>query len=368
MALEPETRRTTQAQNIRIKYSYSFILRLKFIGRYTSIGTFGTLTTYMHEYQQFAAMTSSFATPPVLDAFPPLPLAPWEASKDTLHLYLQIVGKVRLQLMPPRNHWWNVTLYITSRGLSTGPMPYRFFTLEMEFDLIEHQLRLHTSTGATEAITLQDGLSVATFYQQVMKALQVLGVQVSILAKPYDNKSSIPFAEDHSHATYHPEQVHRYWRVLVTVDQVLKAFSGRFYGKTCPVHLYWHHLDLAVTRFSGKAVPVKPEASTVEKGAYSHEVISFGFWPGDDEVRFPAFYAYTYPSPEGLDQEPLQPAQAKWVETNGSPMAVLNYEELRQLDNPQQALLAFLESAYQAGAKRAGWPIEDFKAKPPQEL
>ncbi|WP_266202325.1 DUF5996 family protein [Pontibacter kalidii] len=313
-------------------------------------------------------MNSLTATPPLLDEFPPLPLEEWENTKDTLHLYLQVIGKIRLKLMPRRNHWWNVTLHVTSRGLGTGPMPYTFYTLTCEFDFIDHQLHLHTSTGASESIALQDGLSVAEFYTQVMKALEVLGVQVEILGKPYDNKSAIPFAQDHTHATYNPEQVHRYWRVLVTVDQVLQEFSGRFYGKTCPVQLYWHHLDLTVTRFSGKKIPVKPEASIVEKDAYTHEIISFGFWPGDNDVRFPAFYSYTYLSPEGLDKEPLQPEQASWVDTNGSPMAILNYEELRQLDNPRQALLHFLESAYQAGAKLAKWPVEELVVKPLSEL
>ena len=301
-------------------------------------------------------------------AFPPLPLEAWEPTKDTLHLYLQIVGKIRLQLMPRRNHWWNITLYVTSRGLGTGPIPYKFYTFELEFDFVEHQFHIRTSTGASESIVLQDGLSVSTFYMQVMKALEVLGIHVEILPKPYDNKSKIPFAQDHTHASYQPEQVNSYWHALVTVDQALKEFSGRFYGKACPVHLYWHHLDLTMTRFSGKKVPIRPEASTVEKDAYSHEVISFGFWPGDDQVRFPAFYSYTFPSPEGLDKEPLQPAQASWVDSNGSPMALLDYEELRQLENPRQALLDFLESCYQAGARRANWPIAELQVPPLDEL
>ncbi|WP_242920263.1 DUF5996 family protein [Pontibacter liquoris] len=300
--------------------------------------------------------------------FPPLPLLGWEATKDTLHLYLQVVGKIRLMQMPRRNHWWNITLYVTSRGLGTGPIPYKFYTFEIDFDFIDHQLLIHTSTGASEVIMLQDGLTVSEFYTSVMKALEVLGIHVEILAKPYDNKSTIPFAEDHTHASYDAEWVNRYWRVLVTVDQVLKEFSGRYYGKTCPVHLYWHHLDLTVTRFSGKSLPVPKDASVVEKDAYSHEVISFGFWPGDDQVRFPAFYSYTFPSPQGLDLEPLHPKIAHWVDSNGSPMAILNYEELRELEHPRQALLDFLESAYQAGARLAGWPEEELKVLPLDEL
>ncbi|GAB3199499.1 hypothetical protein ABID22_002355 [Pontibacter aydingkolensis] len=300
--------------------------------------------------------------------FPPLPLEEWEPTKDTLLLYFQIIGKIRLQLMPRRNHWWNITLYVTSRGMGTGPIPYKFYTFEIDFDFIDHQLTIRTSTGAAESFALQDGLSVSNFYTSVMKALAVLGIQVEILAKPYDLKSKIPFAEDRKHATYNPEQVNRYWRAMVTIDQVLKEFSGRFYGKTCPVHLYWHHMDLTVTRFSGKSIPVPVNGSVVEKDAYSHEVISFGFWPGDDQVRFPAFYSYTYPSPPGIELETLQPKQAQWVDANGSPMAMLNYEELRLMDKPREVLLSFLESAYTAGAQQADWPVEELRTIPLDEL
>ncbi|MHA6248298.1 DUF5996 family protein [Pontibacter sp. CAU 1760] len=300
--------------------------------------------------------------------FPALPLAPWQETKETLHLFAQIIGKIRLKSMPRRNHWWNITLYVNSRGLGTGPMPFKSFTYEINFDFLAHQLVLQNSLGETQKIDLYDGLSVAQFYTATMQALDKIGVNVKILGKPYDVKSTIPFAEDHTHARYKPEQVHRYWQALTTVDQVLKEFSGRFYGKTCPVHLYWHHFDLTVTRFSGKRLPVRAEASTVEKDSYSHEVISFGFWPGDDQVPFPAFYAYAYPSPAGMDQEKLAPEQANWVDSNGSPMALLNYEELRLLDNPRQALMDFLESAYQAGAKLAGWPIKDLTVPPLDEL
>jgi len=313
-------------------------------------------------------MALANATEDIAYDFPPLPLQEWEKTKDTLHLYLQIVGKIRLALMPRHNHWWNATLYVTSRGLGTHPIPYKFYTFEIDFDFVDHQLLIRTSTGAGEQFSLQHGLSVSAFYTSVMKALEVMGIQVDILAKPYDNKSTIPFAEDHQHASYNPEQVNTYWRVLVTVDQVLQEFSGRFYGKTCPVQLYWHHMDLVVTRFSGKSIPVKPEASVVEKDAYSHEVISFGFWPGDEQVRFPAFYSYTYPSPNGIELEQLNPRQAQWLDSNGSPMALLNYEELRTLENPRTALLDFLESAYQAGAALAEWPIEELKVIPLNEL
>ncbi|MDX5422009.1 MAG: DUF5996 family protein [Hymenobacteraceae bacterium] len=313
-------------------------------------------------------MTANNAPENIPYDFPPLPLEEWEKTKETLHLYIQIIGKIRLALMPRRNHWWNVTLYVTSRGLSTSPIPYNFYSFEIDFDFVDHQLMIRTSTGAVESLPLQDGLSVSQFYTSVMKALEVLGVHVEIRATPYDLKDNTPFAQDHLHASYDPEQVNRYWRVLVTVDQVLKEFSGRFYGKACPVHLYWHHLDLVVTRFSGRSIPVRDEASVVEKDAYSHEVISFGFWPGDDQVRYPAFYSYTFPSPDGIELEKLRPRQAQWVDSNGSPMALLNYEELRQLDNPRAALLDFLESAYTAGANLANWPVEELRAIPLDEL
>ncbi|WP_439879572.1 DUF5996 family protein [Pontibacter sp. MBLB2868] len=313
-------------------------------------------------------MVTQDHTPEFAPGFPPLPLEEWEPTKETLHLYIQVIGKIRLELMPRLNHWWNVTLYVNTRGLGTRAIPYKFFTFEINFDFIDHQLVISTSTGAEERVILQDGLSVSQFYTSVMKALKTLGISVEILAKPYDLKSTVPFAQDHTHATYNPEQVHRYWRVLVVVDQIMKEFSGRFYGKTCPVQLYWHHMDLVVTRFSGKSIPLNEEASVIEKDAYSHEVISFGFWPGDDQLRFPAFYSYTYPSPNGIELEKLEPKQAHWVDSNGSPMAILNYEELRQLDNPRQQLLNFMESAYKAGAELAGWPIEELKTIPLDEL
>ncbi len=290
---------------------------------------------------------------------PSLPLTEWEETKNTLHLYLQIAGKIRLKLMPRKNHWWHVTLYVTSRGITTGPMPYQGRTLELHFNFIEHVLEIISSEGKTRQIPLHDGLSVAQFYQQVFSALGELNFKVKILAKPYDINSKISFAEDFEHHHYNPEQVQNYWYALAQIDQIFKEFSGRFYGKTCPVQIYWHHFDLTFTRFSGKKVPLNPEASMVEKDAYSHEVISFGFWPGDDLVREPAFYSYTAPLPTGIDQEKLKPAAAKWVLSNNSPMAYLSYEDFRQQPDPKEALLAFLESAYQAGAKRANWPIEE---------
>lgn len=308
------------------------------------------------------------ALSPEKNVLPAIPLTSWEPAKETLHLYLQIVGKIRLKLMPRKNHWWHATLYITARGISTGAMPYQNRTLEIIFDFIIHVLEIRTCEGKTRQIPLQEGLTVAEFYRQVFDALKELDIEVKILAKPYDVKSKILFAEDKEHHHYHPEQVQKFWQVLTWVDQVLKEFSGRFYGKTCPVQIYWHHFDLTVTRFSGKKAPIKPEASIVEKDAYSHEVISFGFWAGDDTVREPAFYSYTSPLPSGIEQELLKPSSAAWVDSNGSPMAFLSYENLLKEPDAHEALLNFLESAYLAGAKRANWPLEELKVPALEDL
>lgn len=300
-------------------------------------------------------------TNPHQELFPSLPLETWEDTKNTVHLYTQIVGKIRLALMPRKNHWWYITLYVNARGLGTSPIPYDNFTFEINFDFIDHTLNLISSRGTVRSFSLHTGLSVAEFYQQLFSLLEGEGIQVKILAKPYDCLTTEPFKRITKYASYDKEYVQRFWHVLVQVDQMMKEFSGRFYGKTCPVHLYWHHFDLTVTRFSGKRGPEVPFKTVADKDAYSHEVISAGFWPGDENVRGAAFYSYTYPSPEGLDQEPLLPAAAQWVNSNGSPMALLMYDDLRKENNPKQAILDFLESTYQAGAKRAKWDIEDFK-------
>ncbi|MFC5271658.1 DUF5996 family protein [Adhaeribacter terreus] len=304
----------------------------------------------------------------ISETFPPMPLADWEDTKDTLHLYIQIVGKIRLKLMPRKNHWWHVLLYVTPRGLTTGAMPYKNRTLELHFNFIEHVLEVISSEGKSRQIPLHEGLSVAQFYNQVFSALQELHFEIKILAKPYDNKSKIPFAEDREHHRYDAEMVRKYWCVLTQVDQIFKEFGGRFYGKTSPVHLYWHHFDLTFYRFSGKKVPLDSKMSIVEKDAYSHETMAFGFWPGDDVVREAAFYSYIFPLPSGIENEKLEPETAKWQLSNGSPMAFLSYENFRKQPDPKQALLDFLESAYLAGAKLAGWPIEELRVPPLNEL
>lgn len=297
------------------------------------------------------------ATPSRRLDLPPLPLEPWEASKQTLHLFLQIVGKTRLVLHPKLNHWWHVPLYVSPRGLTTRTIPCDGGAFEVLFDLHDHVLRIEISTGERKVFPLP-GLAVADFYHLFMTTLADLGIGVRIVAKPYYNPSTIPFAEDHVHGAYDAEAVHRYWRVLSSVNVVFEVFRGRFLGKATPVHLFWHSFDLAYTRFSGAAAPLSG-GTRADAEAYSHELISFGFWPGDATVREPAFYAYAYPEPAGLDAEPLTPTPALWVEKGDTHLAFYPYAAMRAAEDPHQALLAFLESAYAAGGRRAGWPMAE---------
>ena len=296
--------------------------------------------------------------------FPPLPLEAWQDTKNTLHRYLQIVGKIRLTLFPRLNHWWHVPLYVSSRGLTTQAIPYGYGNFEIEFDFIDHGLMITTSSGTRRQFSLQDGLSVSEFYQNIFAHLAALGIQVKIRAVPYETSSQEPFETDTRHAAYDKEYVERFWRILVGVDTIFEAFRGRFMGKSTPVHLFWHGLDLALTRFSGRPAPVREGAGVVDREAYSHEVISFGFWAGDDNVPAPAFYSYTAPEPKGLTAEVLRPEAAYWGSLRGGAIALLMYDEVRKVDEPRDVVLEFLESAYRAGANRAGWEIEKFNLKP----
>ncbi len=293
------------------------------------------------------------------EPFPPLPLEEWEETKETLHRYVQIVGKVRLRLAPYRNHWWHVTLYVDTRGLTTGPIPYGHAIFEISFDLMDNRLVVSTSEGGGFSFLLDD-LPVAGFYRRLFDGLGALGMDLSINDKPFDLEDEQTLAEDTFHRVCDREHVRRYWRVLVQVDGIFKEFSGRFIGKQSPVHLFWHSFDLAVTRFSGRRAPERAGADPVTREAYSHEVISFGFWPGDREVRAPAFYSYTAPEPEGLTDQPLRPEEAFWAQEGGT--ALLMYGDLRKSESPKETLLAFLESAYVAGAKTAGWDMDAFAA------
>lgn len=295
--------------------------------------------------------------------FPPLPLADWKATKDTLHLFIQVVGKVRLGLFPKKNHWWHVPLYLYPRGLTTRPIPVGYGAFEMAFDFLDHALVVTASDGSRQRLALHDGLSVAAFYAQVQQMLGTLGLDVAIKAEPYDRPTTTPFPEDTDHATYDAAAVTQFWQILLGVGSILETFRGTFLGKSTPVHFFWHSFDLVVTRFSGDPAPPEVWAGMgrVDREAYSHEVISFGFWPGDETTPAPAFYAYAYPEPEGLREEPLAPPEASWETVRDGAMALYPYDAMRLAANPRQATLRFLESSYQAGARRAGWPLEELR-------
>lgn len=290
---------------------------------------------------------------------PPLPLEEWERSKNALHLMLQIVGKSRLALHPKLNHWWHVTLYPTPRGLATGTMPYGAGAVSVEMDFWDRAVKAQTSTGAERGFAIE-GMSVSDFYTSYMAMLKDLGVEASILAKPYDNKHDEPFPKN-GLGPCDFDYVRRFHAALLGVNAVFETFRGRFLGKSTPVHLFWHSFDLALTRFSGRTAPLMKGKNPSDQEAYSHEVISFGFWAGDDNVREPMFYSYAYPEPEGLAASQLSPAEAMWNADSGSSMALYPYEAFRTADDPKTALLAFMESAYIASATKGGWDIEGLK-------
>ncbi|MCW3123669.1 MAG: hypothetical protein JWQ38_3161 [Flavipsychrobacter sp.] len=306
-------------------------------------------------------------------SLPSLDLAAWEQSKTTLNLYLQVVGKIQLALMPRKNHWWNITFLVNAKGLITHTMPANDFTFDIQFNFLEHKVELVTSKGIHESFPLTDGLSVADLYKKMFTILDKLNIQARIIPHPYGmpdaNPMTTPFEQLTDYNSYNAEYVQKFWRILMWTCEVFTEFSGRFYGKTSPVQLFWHHMDLVVTRFCGRRAPaMSPEANISNKDAYSHELISFGFWAGDENVRGAAFYSYTYPSPGGLDKEPLAPRAAKWQLSNGSPMALLMYDDLRSFADPHKDLLDFLESCYMAGATLSGWDVADLKVVPLKEI
>jgi Family of unknown function (DUF5996) len=291
-------------------------------------------------------------------SLPPLPLEEWEATKDTLHLWAQIVGKIRLASTAPRNHWWNVPLYVDVRGLTTRRMhAANGVVFQIRFDFVDHRLVVETNAGAVDSFPLADGLSVAEFDTQLHAALASLGVDVPIRESPFGVPMTTPFPDDREHASYDADAVERFWRILDWTDGVFEEFSGWFCGKTSPVHLFWHSFDLAVTRFGGKRAPALPDADPVTQEAYTHEVVSFGFWAGDKNLREPAYYSYTAPEPPGLRERSLRPDAAHWTET----LAFLPYQAVRTAADPRETLLAFLESAYEAGADAAGWDRKDLE-------
>lgn len=293
-------------------------------------------------------------------AWPPLPYAEWAGTKQTLHRNVQTVGKIRMALTPYRNHWWHVTLYVGTRGLTTGPMPLPDGrTAEIRFDFVDHRLIVSTSAGEDRSFALREGLACKDFYQQTFDALGTLGIQAGIHPAPFDLPGPL-LSEDSDHDSYDPDAVFRYWNVLRRTAAVMDRFAGRFNGKQSPVQLFWHSFDLAVARYSGRPAPERPGADPVTAEAYSHEVIAFGFWPGDDKVPAASYYSYTAPAPQGLTAQPLQPAPAFWNEQAGT--AYLPYDEVRSSDAPDKTLLGFFESAYLAGATTAHWDTQAFTA------
>ena len=286
------------------------------------------------------------------DVWPELKWSDWQQTADTLHMWTQIVGKTRLALSPLQAQWWNVPLYVSARGLNTSAMPYGSEFLEITFDFVSHDLKFFLSTGASLSIPLR-AQSVAAFYREYQRSLAALGVRVNIYATPVELQHPIPFAEDEQHASYDPLAAHRFWRVLMRADQIFQQFSSRFVGKVSPVHFFWGSFDLAVTRFSGRPAPPRPNVDAITREAYSHEVISAGFWPGNGGFGEAAFYCYAAPAPKGLEAAAIQPAKAGYNSTLGE--FIYLYEDLRREPSPDEALLAFLESSYEAGANLAQW-------------
>ena len=289
------------------------------------------------------------------DLWPSLPYEAWSETRHTLHLWMQIVGKVRLTLSPPLNHWWQVPFYITPRGMTTSAIPYQRGSFEVVFDFITHSLVILTSEGTIKTIPLIPR-SVADFYQEFMASLRALGIEVAINTLPSEVKNPIPCEEDTVHASYDPVYANRFWRILLQVDQSFKEFRSHFIGKSSPVHFFWGSFDLAVSRFSGRRAPERAGADRITREAYSHEVISCGFWPGDESFKAAAFYAYVVPEPPGLASAALQPPAAFYSPNMGE--FFLKYDDVRSTDAPEQVLQAFLQTTYEASANLAHWDRE----------
>jgi hypothetical protein len=290
-------------------------------------------------------------------AWPPLPLQEWLPTYTTLHMWLQIVGKTRLALAPSENHWWQIALYLTPRGLTTSPVPAGERTFAVDLDFLDHTLTVRTSDGATRALPLRP-LSVAEFYASYTSALAALGLEANIRPVPVEVETAIPFPEDREHASYDGEAAKRCWQILVQADRVMKRFRGRFLGKASPVHFFWGAFDLATTRFSGRRAPLHPGGAPncpdyVMHEAYSHECSSAGFWPGGGAVAEPAFYSYAYPEPPGYRDHPVVPAAAYYHDVARE--FILPYAAVRSAASPDAMLLDFFQSTYDAAADRGAW-------------
>jgi len=294
------------------------------------------------------------------EIWPRLAVKDWQDTYATLHMWTQIVGHIRMKQTPLVNHWWNTALYLTSRGLTTSPIPYGTRTFDIDFDFIDHRLFIRTSDGAVKTLALEPR-SVADFYREVMDTLRSLSIDARIHGKPDEVADPIPFAEDDKHASYDAESANRFWRVLLQADRVFKQFRSSFIGKCSPVHFFWGSFDLAVTRFSGRPAPERAGADAITREGYSHEVISHGFWPGGGAVESPIFYSYTAPAPAGLDKAIVRPSSAFY--TTELSEFILPYDAVRESDSPDETLLEFCESTYEAGARLANWDRDSLERK-----
>lgn len=311
-------------------------------------------------------MTAAGAARAADAAWPALRVEDWTPTRDTLHMWTQIVGKVRLAHAPLVNHWWQATLYVSPRGLTTSAIPYGDGVFDLELDLVEHQLVVRSSSGRAQTVALE-ARPVAHFYAEAMEALGRLGIDTAIRAVPNEVEPAIPFAEDHEHAAYDPAAAHAFWRQLLQANRVMGAFRSRFVGKVSPVHFFWGAMDLACTRFSGRGAPRHPGGAPncgdwVMVEGYSHELSSCGFWPGGGEEG--AFYAYAYPEPDGFAAHPVSPEGASYSAENGQ--FLLPYEVVRRADDPDRALMEFLQSTYGAAAEHGRWDraaLEDDPAR-----
>lgn len=280
------------------------------------------------------------------------PLEAWQDTCATLHMWTQIVGKVRLALSPRVNHWWEVPLYVNARGLTTSAIPYGEDGFEIQFDFIDHKLEIQTSWGSSKTLALKPR-SVADFYAEFMAALRTLGISVKIWSMPVEVANPVRFENDTQHASYDPEYAHRFWQILVSCENVFQEFRAGFIGKCSPVHFFWGSFDLCVTRFSGRRAPERPNADSITREAYSHEVISAGFWPGGGDIKDAAFYAYAAPEPAGFADQKVKPAAAFYHPQMKE--FLLMYDDVRRADSPRAALMSFLQTTYDAAADRANW-------------
>ena len=279
-----------------------------------------------------------------IENWPALPLAAWKDTYDALHLWTQIVGKIRMVLSPPMNQWWHVTLYVNARGLTTGPIPFPRGVFEMQFDFLKHELEISTSEGARLSRPFRSE-SVASFYKGVMEGIESLGIPCQINIRPQEIPGAIPFDQDQAARSYDPEYARRHWQILVSSEKVFQKFRSKFVGKCSPVHFFWGSFDLACTRFSGRSAP--PRKGVISGPAYSEEVCSAGFWPGGNGIDGPAYYSYTVPAPPGLEKERGWNAQLSEF--------LLMYDAVRQSESPEETLYAFLENTYTAGARLGNW-------------